>query len=157
MECQRWVHKMCSGISGRLRKNVCSCCIVAITLDFFRHLLDDSCPSYLIQVPGPSLNSIELLVIHNCPCKHSSKLQLSIWFTPSRYLDTWCTIPKGWRLGLALCSWSSLIEPGTSGSTVQSSNHYTTSAQRLYVRNRVCRVRHGDSVTKPDYYYYYYY
>ena len=29
----------------------------------------------------------ELIVIHNCPCEHSSKLQLSIRFTPSRCLD----------------------------------------------------------------------
>ena len=28
-----------------------------------------------------------MIVIHNSPCKHSSKLQLSIRFTPSRCLD----------------------------------------------------------------------
>ena len=55
--------------------------------DFFRHSLDDSQTPYLIQVSGPSLNAVELLVIHNCPRKHSSQLQLSIRFTPSRCLD----------------------------------------------------------------------
>ena len=30
---------------------------------------------------------IPLIVIHNCPCEYSSKLQLSIRFTPSRCLD----------------------------------------------------------------------
>ena len=38
-------------------------------------------------MPSPSLNTVELIVIHNCPCEHSSKLQLSIRFTPSRCLD----------------------------------------------------------------------
>ena len=28
-----------------------------------------------------------MTVIHNCPCEHSSKLQLSIRFTPSHCLD----------------------------------------------------------------------
>ena len=46
-----------------------------------RHLM------YLTQVPCPSLNTVELLVIHNRPCKHSSKLQLSVRYTPSRCLD----------------------------------------------------------------------
>ena len=41
----------------------------------------------MTQVPSPSLNTVQLLVIHNRPCKHSSKLQLSIRFTPSRCLD----------------------------------------------------------------------
>ena len=44
----------------------------------FRHSPDDSPASYSTQVPSPSLNTVELLVIHNRPCKHSSKLQLSI-------------------------------------------------------------------------------
>ena len=35
----------------------------------------------------PILNTVELIVIHNCPCEHSSKLQLSIRFTPSHCLD----------------------------------------------------------------------
>ena len=35
----------------------------------------------------PILEYRELVVIHNCPCEHSSKLQLSIRFTPSRCLD----------------------------------------------------------------------
>ena len=33
------------------------------------------------------LNTVELIVIHNRPCEHSSKLQLSIRFTLSRCLD----------------------------------------------------------------------
>ena len=33
------------------------------------------------------MNTVELIVIHNCPCELSSKLQLSIRFTPSRCLD----------------------------------------------------------------------
>ena len=35
----------------------------------------------------PILEYRELIVIHSCPCEHSSKLQLSIRFTPSRCLD----------------------------------------------------------------------
>ena len=35
----------------------------------------------------PILDTVEWIVIHNCPCEHSSKLQLSIRFTPSRCLD----------------------------------------------------------------------
>ena len=46
-----------------------------------RHLIWHRCPC------GPSLNTVELIVIHNRPCKHRSKLQLSIQFTPSRCLD----------------------------------------------------------------------
>ena len=46
-----------------------------------RQLIWHSCPA------RPSLNTVELIVIHNCPCEHSSKLQLSIRFTPSRCLD----------------------------------------------------------------------
>ena len=42
--------------------------------------------SYLWLLPSPSLNTVEWIVIHNCPCEHSSKLQLSIRFTPSRCL-----------------------------------------------------------------------
>ena len=38
-------------------------------------------------MPSPSVNTVELIVIHNTPCEHSSKLQLSIRFTPSRCLD----------------------------------------------------------------------
>ena len=58
-----------------------------VSNDFFRHLLDDSPASYLTKLPSPSLNTVELIVIHNCPCEHSSQLQLSIRFTPSRCLD----------------------------------------------------------------------
>ena len=47
-----------------------------VSNDFFRHSLDDSPASYLTQLPSPSLNTIELIVIHNRPCEHSSKLQL---------------------------------------------------------------------------------
>ena len=54
-----------------------------ISNDFFRHSIDDSQTTYLTEVSGPSLNIFELLVIRNRPCKHSSKLQLSIRFTPS--------------------------------------------------------------------------
>ena len=43
-----------------------------VSNDFFRHLLDDSETPYLTQVPSPSLNAVELIVIHNRPCKHSS-------------------------------------------------------------------------------------
>ena len=58
-----------------------------VSNDFFRHSLDDSClASYLTYLPSPSLNTVELIVIHNRPCIHSSKLQLSIRFTPSRCL-----------------------------------------------------------------------
>ena len=57
-----------------------------VSNDFFRHSLDDSHTSHLTQVFGQSLNTVELIVIHNRPCKHSSKLQLSIRFTPSRCL-----------------------------------------------------------------------
>ena len=57
--------------------------------DFFRHSLDDSPASYLIQLPSPSLNTVKLIVIHNHTCEHSSKLQLSIRYTPSRCLDVW--------------------------------------------------------------------
>ena len=55
-----------------------------VSNDLFGHSLDDSQTSYLTQVPNPSLNAGELLVISNCHCKHNSKLQLSIRFTPSR-------------------------------------------------------------------------
>ena len=58
-----------------------------VSNDFFRYSLDDSQTSYLTQVPSPSLNTVELIVINDRPCKHSSKLQLSIRFTPSRCLD----------------------------------------------------------------------
>ena len=58
-----------------------------VSNDFFRLSLDDSQTSYLTQGPSSSLNTVELLVVHNRPCKHSSKLQLSIRFTPSRCLD----------------------------------------------------------------------
>ena len=47
-----------------------------------------------------------LLVIHNLPCKHSSRLQLSIWFTPSRCLDVrqdWNPMQKGWTIPLIGC------------------------------------------------------
>ena len=37
--------------------------------------LDDSQTSYSMQVSVPSLDTVELSVIHNRPCKHSSKLQ----------------------------------------------------------------------------------
>ena len=42
--------------------------------DFFQHSIDDGQTSCLTQVSGPSLNAFELLVIHNSPCQHSSKL-----------------------------------------------------------------------------------
>ena len=58
-----------------------------VSNDFFRHSLDDSPGTYLTYLPSPSLNTVELIVIHNCPCEHSSKLQLSIRFSPSRCLD----------------------------------------------------------------------
>ena len=60
-----------------------------VSNDFFRHSLDDSrhliwhsCPAHP-WIP----NTVELIVIHNSPCEHSSRLQLSIRFTPSRCLD----------------------------------------------------------------------
>ena len=73
-----------------------------VSNDFFRHSLDDSPATYLTQLPSPSLNTVELIVIHNCPCEHSSKLQLSIRFTPSRCLDVrqdWYPMyyPKGMK------------------------------------------------------------
>ena len=58
-----------------------------VSNNFFRHSLDDSHTSHLTQKSGPSSNTAELIVIHNHPCKHSSKLQLSIRFTPSRCLE----------------------------------------------------------------------
>ena len=57
----------------------------SVSNDYFRHSLDDSQTSYSTQVPNPSLNTVELIVIHNRPCKHSSKLQLFIRFTPRSY------------------------------------------------------------------------
>ena len=86
-----------------------------VSNDFFRHSLDDSQISYLIQVPGPSLNAVDLLVIHNHPCKHSSKLGLFIRFTPSRCLDVqqdWCPVyyPEGMK---ARVSPVQSIEPRT--------------------------------------------
>ena len=45
-------------------------------------------PGNLFDIAAqPILEYRELIVIHNCPCEHSSKLQLSIRFTPSRCLD----------------------------------------------------------------------
>ena len=58
-----------------------------VSNDSFRHSLDDSPASYLTYLPSPSLNTVELIVIRNRPCKHSSQLQLSIRFTASRCLD----------------------------------------------------------------------
>ena len=59
-----------------------------VSNDFFRHLLDDSQKSYLIQEPSPSVNAVELLVTHNRSCKHTVQCcQLSIWFTLSHCLD----------------------------------------------------------------------
>ena len=55
-----------------------------VSNDFFRHSLDGSLFDIAAQ---PILEYRELIVIHNCPCEHSSKLQLSIRFTPSRCLD----------------------------------------------------------------------
>ena len=53
-------------------------------------------------VAQPILEYRELIVKHNCPCEHSSKLQLSIRFTPSRCLDVrqdWYPMyyPKGMK------------------------------------------------------------
>ena len=56
--------------------------------------------SYLTLVSSPSSNTVELLVIHNRPCKHNSTFELSTRITPSRCLDmfdrtgTQCTTPK---------------------------------------------------------------
>ena len=45
-------------------------------------------PGNLFDIAAqPILEYRELIVIHNCPCEHSSKLQLSIRFTPSHCLD----------------------------------------------------------------------
>ena len=45
-------------------------------------------PGNLFDIAAqPILEYRELIVIHNCPCEHSSKLQLSIRFAPSRCLD----------------------------------------------------------------------
>ena len=57
-----------------------------VSINFLRHSLDDSQTTHLTQAPSPSLNTAELIVIHNHPCKHSSKLQLYIRFTTSRCL-----------------------------------------------------------------------
>ena len=56
--------------------------------NFSRYSLDDSQTTDLTHVssPCPSLNTAELIVIHNHPCKHSSKLQPYIRFTTSRCL-----------------------------------------------------------------------
>ena len=103
----------------------------------------------------PILEYHELIVIHNRPCEHSSKLQLSIRFTPSRCLDVrqdWYPMyhPEGMK---ARVSPVQSIEPhwilaptrdsdqlGTSGSTVQSSNHYTTAAHivKMLAIHRIC-------------------
>ena len=88
---------------------------------------------------GPSLNTKELLVIHNRPCEHSSKLQLSIRFTPIHCLDVrqdWYPMyyPEGMKARVSpvqsiephrILAPHSGLEPGTSGYTVQSSNHCT--------------------------------
>ena len=52
--------------------------------DFFGHSLNDSHKSYLILVPSPSLNAVELLLYITLPANRS-KLR----FTPSRCLDVW--------------------------------------------------------------------
>ena len=44
-------------------------------------------PGILFDIAQPILEYRWIDNIHNCPCKHSSKLQLSIQFTPSRCLD----------------------------------------------------------------------
>ena len=45
-------------------------------------------PGNLFDITAqPILEYREFIVIHNCLCEHSSKLQLSIRFTPSRCLD----------------------------------------------------------------------
>ena len=46
-----------------------------------RQLIWHSCPAH------PWIPWIDSYTQHNCPCEHSSKLQLSIRFTPSRCLD----------------------------------------------------------------------
>ena len=67
-----------------------------VSNNFFRHLLDDSQTFYSTQVSGPHpwfKNTVELLIIHNHPYEHSSKLQLSLihtqplsWFQQDQYL-----------------------------------------------------------------------
>ena len=91
-----------SGKIDWLIELILHCGTVPPLKDFFRHSLDDSQASYLTQLPSPSLNIIELIVIHNRPCEHSSKLQLSIRFTPSHCLDVrqdWYPMyhPKGMK------------------------------------------------------------
>ena len=100
-------------------------------------------PGNLFDIAAqPILDYRELIVIHNCPCEHSSKLQLSIRFTPSRCLDVrqdWYPMyyPEGMKARVSpvqsiephrIFGTHSGLEPWTSGSTVQSSNHYTTAA-----------------------------
>ena len=47
-------------------------------------------PGNLFDIAAqPILEYRELIFIHNYPCEHSSKLQLSIRFTPSRCLEVW--------------------------------------------------------------------
>ena len=44
-----------------------------VSIDFFRHSLDDS-PASLFDIVGPAHPwiTVELIVIHNSPCEHSS-------------------------------------------------------------------------------------
>ena len=85
------------------------------------------------------LEILELLVIHNRPCRHNSKLQLSIWshnfdlnvqqdWYPMYYPEL------EWRLGLALCSRSILVDFQVHSPL--SSNHYTTTAHISFISFR---------------------
>ena len=89
---KRYIHKIYSKVLKSLWMNepILHCDTATegcVSNYFFRHSLDYSPATYLTYLPSPSLNTDELIVIHNSPCEHSSKLQLSIRFTPSRCLD----------------------------------------------------------------------
>ena len=119
-----------------------------VSNDFFRHSLDDKLTTrHLIWHSCPSLNTVELIVIHNRSCEHSSNLQLSIRFTPSRCLDVWqdwypMYYPEGMkaRVSPVQSIKPNRLKPGTSGSTVLSSNHYTTAAHMSLERRMRRRV-----------------
>ena len=68
------------------------------------HSLDDSPASYLILLPSPSLNTVELIVIYNRPCELILKLQYNCLCDshPVAVLmfditGTQCTTPKGMK------------------------------------------------------------